>query len=400
MSGILFIIGTYPSYVGTEQVTTYLANQFVAKGYRVAIASFEQPAPELQKDCHDSIRLVALNYPVMSKDNVLKLSNTATEMNLNLIINQWVLPFQTNRLCRRVRNNNSKCKIISVYHNAPNRNARVTDVDIILKNNPNIGLLKKSMLLSKRFIMDSVIRASMHYVYKKSDQYVILSESFRDIFKAYARVANDYKLSIISNPLTIPDEVFDISKKEKIFLYVGRIDYNQKRVQRIIDVWEIVSNKLPEWRLEIVGDGPDKEKLMSRVKEKGIKRISFEGFQNPLDYYKKSSLLLLTSEYEGFGLVIIEGMRYGVVPIVYGSYEAVYDIIQNGETGLITNPPYQQSDIEKAMLKLASDDIQRQRMLHNCMQKSEHFTIDEVVKNWQELFNKLINENRTTNPTF
>ena len=46
------------------------------------------------------------------------------------------------------------------------------------------------------------------------------------------------------------------------------------------------------------------------------------------------------------------------------------------------------------MLKLASDDIQRQRMLHNCMQKSEHFTIDEVVKNWQELFNKLINENK------
>jgi glycosyltransferase involved in cell wall biosynthesis len=392
MKGILFLIGTYPSYGGTEQVTTYLANEFVKNGHDVAIASFEQPNPELQKDCRQEINLVRLSYPVLSKNNIIELNKVATEMDIDIIINQWALPFQTNRLCRKIKNNNNKCKIVSVYHNAPNKNARVTDVDIALTENANLSFFKRKKLKLKRILVESVIRASMHYVYQNSDQYVILSDSYKNIFCDYAKIKNTNKLSVITNPLTISDVAFDLNLKEKVFLYVGRIDYNQKRVERIIDAWEQVSPILSNWRLEIVGDGSEKKKLETKVAQRQILRVSFEGFQDPLDYYKKASILLLTSEYEGFGLVVVEGMRYGVVPLVYGSYEAVYDIIDNNSNGIITKSPYKQTELINAMLSLAKNDELLTLMRVKSIESSNKFTIVEVSKKWEKLFNILINK--------
>ncbi|MEI3567565.1 MAG: glycosyltransferase [Akkermansia muciniphila] len=69
--------------------------------------------------------------------------------------------------------------------------------------------------------------------------------------------------------------------------------------------------------------------------EHRLKHVSFEGFQNPAPYYEQASLLFLTSEYEGFGLVIVEGMSFGVSPIVYGSFTAAYDLVDHGKDGCI-----------------------------------------------------------------
>lgn len=390
MASILFLIGTYPNFGGTEKVTTFLANQFVSEGHKVAIASFEQTVPSLSSELESNIKLIKLSYPVVTKKNKKVLGEFIREFKVEIIINQWALPFQTNILCNRSIGNRN-CKIISVFHNAPNKNARVTEIDIALSQQNN-NWLKKQVLKFKRFCMESIIRLSMHYVYKNSDQYVILSDSFKKIFFDYAMLKNTSKLSVITNPLTIDQVNWEKSNKEKLLIYVGRIDYNQKRVERIVDVWEKVSKELIDWKLEIVGDGPEREKLEALVLKRNIQRITFEGFQNPLDYYKRASLLLLTSEYEGFGLVIVEGMRYGVVPIVYGSYESVYDLIENEKTGCITSVPYNSGDIEKSIKKLATDENCLLEMSNNCIEESEKFTIGEISKKWNELFNKLVNK--------
>ncbi|MEO9570754.1 MAG: glycosyltransferase [Polaribacter sp.] len=389
MASILFLIGTYPNYGGTEKVTTFLANKFSEEGHEVAIASFEQTVPELINELSSNIKLVELSYPVLKKNNKIILSKAIKDFNVDVIINQWALPFQTNILCNRAIGN-KKCKIISVFHNAPNKNARVTDIDIVLSES-GLSFFKKKILNLKRFFTESVIRLSMHYVYKNSDQYVILSESFKKIFFNYAMLKKAPKLSVITNPLTIEEVNWKMSDKEKVLIYVGRIDYNQKRVERIVDLWSEVNENLTGWKLQIVGDGPEKEKLEIKVKEKNIKNISFEGFQNPLEYYKRASILLLTSEYEGFGLVLVEGMQYGVVPIVYGSYESVFDIIENEKTGFITDVPYRSADFESIINKLVSDEKYLLEIAENCVKESEKFTISEISLKWNELFDKLIN---------
>lgn len=66
--------------------------------------------------------------------------------------------------------------------------------------------------------------------------------------------------------------------------------------------------------------------------------MSFVGFQDPIEYDKRASVLLLTSEYEGFPLGFAECMSLGVVPVVCGRYSAVYDIIESGKNGTIVEP--------------------------------------------------------------
>ena len=104
---------------------------------------------------------------------------------------------------------------------------------------------------------------------------------------------------------------------------------------RILQTWALLEQRYPDWRLTIVGDGPDRVNLENQVFESQLENVSFEGFQNPRGYYERASILLLTSEFEGFPLVLPECMSFGVVPAVYGSYSAVYDIVEDGKNGLI-----------------------------------------------------------------
>ena len=61
---------------------------------------------------------------------------------------------------------------------------------------------------------------------------------------------------------------------------MGRIDYNQKRVYRVIDTWALLENEFPDWRLTIIGDGIERKNIEQKVIDLKLKHVSFEGFQN------------------------------------------------------------------------------------------------------------------------
>lgn len=89
----LFLYRIYPNYGGVEVVTTVLANRFVQDGHNVTIVSFEQPHMELLKELNNTIILEKLAYPVLSRQNIKKLHDIITVRNIDVIINQWGLPF-------------------------------------------------------------------------------------------------------------------------------------------------------------------------------------------------------------------------------------------------------------------------------------------------------------------
>ena len=103
---------------------------------------------------------------------------------------------------------------------------------------------------------------------------------------------------------------------------------------------------------------------------------------------------MLTSEYEGFGLVIVEGMRFGVVPVVYGSYPAVYDIINDGENGLIVEPQnglFSPQKMADSLASLMSDNEKREQMANNAISMVENkFSIDIIYKQWMNLFSEIL----------
>ena len=212
--------------------------------------------------------------------------------------------------------------------------------------------------------------------------------------KDCAYLTKNDKVQILPNPITIPssDFVFDFLQKRKEVLYVGRIDENQKRIHRIIDTWALLEASFPDWKLIIVGDGVEKRNLVGKVIQLKLNNVVFEGFQNPSLYYKRASILMLTSEYEGFGLVVVEAMSFGVIPVVYGSYSAVYDIISDGVDGVIL--PYNKKgyDTEFAtekMKELMLDADKRNNLAQAAIITSKRYSVESIVDSWNKLFAKL-----------
>lgn len=210
----------------------------------------------------------------------------------------------------------------------------------------------------------------------------------------YAHLKSDENIVAIGNPVTVPVDLkgFSLDKKKKQLLYVGRMDFENKRVNRILEAWENVWKDYPKWSLVLVGDGPHKKELQEYVEQNHIGNVRFEGFQAdpPVNYYKDASIFMLTSDLEGFGLVIIESMSFGVVPVVYGSYEAVYDIIRDGKSGFITSQPYNKRITVEKIKYLMDNDMQRQIMAKEAMIDASRFTIDSVSEKWYKLFDDVL----------
>ena len=142
-----------------------------------------------------------------------------------------------------------------------------------------------------------------------------------------------------------------------------------------------------DWKLKIVGDGEDLSKLKQMSKELNLKRVFFEGFQTPTDYYKNASLLCLTSAYEGFPLALCEAMTYGTVPVAFDSYVAAKDIIDNEIHGLLI-PPFDTEIFAEKLSSLMSDKRRLATLSSGAKEKAYKYSIDVIGKEWIALFNK------------
>jgi glycosyltransferase involved in cell wall biosynthesis len=150
----------------------------------------------------------------------------------------------------------------------------------------------------------------------------------------------------------------------------------------VVDIWKELEPLYPDWKLTIVGDGEDREDLQKRIHEYGLKRVEITGFVNPIRYYKRASILLLTSEYEGFGLVTAEAMSHGVVPVVYNSFESAKDLITDGYNGALIEKPFGVKSFTKVLSEMMDNADFRNTLSKNSRIASEKYRVDNIVKKW------------------
>lgn len=379
----------YYNLGGVEMVTNILASRFVDDGYKVIIASFIEPSDDILHRKDPRILYYLLSGFSTSKKNIDKLRDILIKEKVDVVINQWGLPYIPMYVLKKA-SKNLQLKIFSVHHNSPNTNGRLKDIEIALSKTDS--KFRSLILYMKKVMVYLITSWSMRYVYRSSDKYILLSDSYIEKFVGFTAIKTISKLCVITNPITIPciENIGEIlSEKRREIIYVGRIDYNQKRVYRVIEVWKLLEKKHPDWKLIIVGDGVERNKLEKQSLQAGLKHVAFEGFKNPQEYYKHASLLILTSEYEGFPLVIPEGMSWGVVPCVYGSYSAIYDIVKDGVNGMIVEPQNNRFDAEtmaERISLLMSDNIRLKLMAKAAKQISNQYSLDVVSDSWYKLF--------------
>lgn len=377
---------------GIEVVAATLASCFVRHGHHVAIVTFKKPDDLTIARTNKQVEIYTLNGYKCSSQNISSLRNILVKNKIQVVINQWGLPLVPCKTLNKAKKG-LDIKTIAVYHNQIDTNARIKDVEIALDNCRNP--LKRCLFEAKKAAFKLVTSRSMAYVYHHTDLYQVLSPSYVPLFSKFTGIKHPAHLMVQTNPVTLDssDFVYSFPKKQKEIIYLGRIDYNQKRVYRVIDTWAKLEENFHDWKLTIVGDGVERKNIEKQVKDYGLERVSFEGFQQPKSYYERASILLLTSEYEGFPLVLAECMSFGVIPAVYNSYSAVGDIVADGKDGIVI--PYHQDgykadEAASLLSNVMNDSGKREAMALAAIEKSKEYSVEKIYSKWAKTFNSLL----------
>lgn len=377
---------------GVEVVTQVLANKLVEENHHVSIFIFQGSGTgSFMERLDKRIKLYQHSKYAADKKTILVLRDFILHNKVQFVINQWGLPLVPIKAVRKAVQG-TKVQIISVFHNAPNANGRIQGIDTKLDQTKNP--IKKCYLQCLRYAFKQVTSYAMRYNYHYSDKYLVLSESYRKVFQDFTHLRHTPKLGVMTNPITLEhaDYTYKIETKRKEILFVGRLDAVQKRVDRVIETWKLIEDKYLDWQLTIVGDGADRNNLEHKATSLNLKKVSFEGFQNPLPYYQRANILLLTSDFEGYPLVLAEAMSCGVVPIVYDSFAAVHDIIDTGQDGIVvpkTDSGFSAKQMAKGIEKVIRDCENKHSMAYAAIDKSKKNSIETIYEKWIRLFHEL-----------
>lgn len=221
--------------------------------------------------------------------------------------------------------------------------------------------------------------------YLLSDKTILLSSRFIDIYKKDLNI-DGKKLTYINNPISFDNVAIDYTKKEKIVLIVARLYEAQKKISIALDIWKKIESQNSDWKLIIVGDGEDRKYYEEYCRKNNIQNVKFTGRTNPLPYYMKASIFMMTSKNEGWGLTLVESLQTGVVPIVMDSFAALHDIIQDGSNGYIVKYN-DKKEFGNRLISLINNKNLRLKMaqegLHSCTQ----YSINNIGKEWINLLN-------------
>ena len=229
-----------------------------------------------------------------------------------------------------------------------------------------------------------------------SDLVVVLAEKYIDDYKRLLKLdVKDVPFVAIPNPLSFEktEEMVDLSQKGKNVINISRYDVAHKGQTYLLDVWCEIENdlRLQEWKLILVGYGQDEQYVLDYAKKKNLQRVEFRGACDPRELYKQSSIYAKTSYFEGLPMVVLDAMQYAVVPISVDSYGAVYDIIDDCNSGMIAKS----GDIEDYVAKLKTlmlDETKRMKMAQLGQNVYDRFSTEAVVERWISVLNDLIKQ--------
>ena len=220
------------------------------------------------------------------------------------------------------------------------------------------------------------------------DALVLVSDSLRKFYKKQL-VDTKCKCFYIPNMLdSVPDQLSKLN--EKRLISVGRLS-REKGYEDLLDVFKLIHQEEPSWRLDIIGDGAQKNLLGDRIFNEGLKEcVTLHGFQDKTfinNLLSQSSIYLMTSVTESFGIVLIEAMSYGLPCVAFDSAEGATELIQDGVNGYLISYRNKE-EYAKKVIELICNKKLRTKLGSAGRKTSLNYTGDKVKRDWIKLLKR------------
>ena len=191
----------------------------------------------------------------------------------------------------------------------------------------------------------------------------------------------------IPNVVHLNDSETFSTYEQKNVIYVGRFSH-QKDIDSLLKIWKIIYYQYPDWRLDIYGEGELKDYYQAKIQSLNANIHVFEPTGNIMKRYFDHSILLLTSSYEPFGLVLPEAMSCGLPVVAFDCPYGPAEIITDGVDGFLIKNRDIQAFADR-VCQLIEDEELRRWMGQNGIVSSQRYRADIIMPKWINLFEKL-----------
>ena len=390
MKRICFLVDSIFSIGGVQRVTAVIAKE-LSKDTDVTIVTFDQP--EMMDTSLYNLNEAKINYRFFSYPQIGKVENTICRAYsgfyqkckpqskfTSILYGYSSFPYTLRKaLIKELRCGNYDV-IVGVH--APLA-GRLATMKSSLHGVTTIGWVHNSYeaLFGKVFRYIGAVR-KRHYVFqfRKLDHVILLCQHDAESYHDYDP---KFKPTVIYNPLTLqPGRASEGNSKR--FLAVGRFSHQHKGFDLLIEAFHLFAQKNKDWKLDIVGEGEEEELYQKLIQQYRLEdRVFIHPFTNNIqDYYTQAQVYVLSSRWEGFGLVLVEAMAHGL-PVVSSDLPTSKEIM--GDFGLY----FPNGDIEQLALRLEdATKIEWQEKSKEALTITKRFNIGTIIQQWKQLINE------------
>ncbi len=368
----------HPNKGGVQMTTCKLGHHFRSVGHTVSVFSFAQGGHEAPEEIELSFAIEEGGTGNASNHN--QLADLLNSFRPDVVINQ--MPYEHSIGETLVLNKNYlllgclRNTLLSVKGDLDAYLRKVVPAKFrSILNNP-IG---KSLLLTHHRRRH---RADLERILDTHDHFVMFGPPNLKELRYFVPNFDESKIRLIPN--SIPEVAEKVPPKDKRLLWLGRVAESQKRADLIPRIWRRVSAELPDWELDVVGEGPELDGLKEEMPSQGLGRAHFHGRQPPDEYFRRSTIFFMTSAFEGFPNTLVEAQSYGAIPVVFDSYSVASWIVEQGKSGFLV-PPFDVDAMARRIVELARDP-NRASLAEGALESARRFHIDRVGSMWQTFF--------------
>lgn len=193
------------------------------------------------------------------------------------------------------------------------------------------------------------------------------------------------KLRLLPNPVVPPPIPARAEARGQHFVTLGRL-VKQKGTDVLLHAFARIADELPDWSLEIIGDGPLRAELAALAERLGLgRRVTFRGYvDDPVDELMRAQVFVLPSRFEGMPNALLEAMACGLAPVVTDASPGPLECVRHEETGLVV-PAENPEALAAAMQRLAVDDDLRERLAIQAAECVRAHVWPAVESQWLEV---------------